>query len=77
MEIAMSYIDAIYRHGVFEPLQPVTYREEQRVRLCIATASEDTPQNWLNQLNNLHAGIIQRQGHLPDSASDIAMDRQR
>ena len=31
----MSRIQAIYRHGVFEPLQAVNLREDQRVELDI------------------------------------------
>ncbi|HZZ44436.1 MAG TPA: antitoxin AF2212-like protein [Tepidisphaeraceae bacterium] len=31
----MSHIEAIYRHGVFEPLNPVNLQEDQRVQLSI------------------------------------------
>jgi len=29
-ESAMSYVEAVYRHGVFEPLGPVKLHEDQR-----------------------------------------------
>lgn len=73
----MNSIDAIYRHGVFEPLQPVNLREDQRVRLNIEAAERPTPAAWLEQILSVQAEIVARQGILPDSASDIAADRAR
>ena len=73
----MIHIDAVYRHGVFEPLEPVDLREDQRVRLSIEPAEESDPRSWLEEVRALQARIIRRQGHLPDSASDIAADRTR
>lgn len=73
----MSQIEAIYRRGVFEPLEPVNLREEQRVQLSFAPANGQTPQDWLHQVKAVQAAIIERQGVLPDSASQIAADRTR
>lgn len=73
----MSQVDAIYRHGVFEPLQPVNLEEEQRVRLSIEPAEKDTWPVWLERVQKRQAEILQRQGYLPDSAIDIAEDRAR
>jgi predicted DNA-binding antitoxin AbrB/MazE fold protein len=73
----MDPIEAVYRHGVFEPLGPVSLREEQRVRLRIEPSGEEAPQRWLNHVRHLQAAVTQRQGHLPDSAPDIAADRLR
>jgi predicted DNA-binding antitoxin AbrB/MazE fold protein len=73
----MSQINAIYRHGVFQPLEPVEFHEEQRVRLSIEAATIQTPQEWLDQLKTLHAAVVARQGLLPDSATEIAADRLR
>jgi predicted DNA-binding antitoxin AbrB/MazE fold protein len=73
----MSRIEAIYRHGVFEPLESVNLCEEQRVQLSFEPANGQTPQAWLNQVQAMQAAIIQRHGVLPDSAAEIAADRMR
>jgi predicted DNA-binding antitoxin AbrB/MazE fold protein len=73
----MSHVEAVYRRGVFEPLEPVHLLEEQRVRLSIEPTAEQTPESWLNQIRTLQAGVVQRHGTLPDSAADIAADRNR
>jgi predicted DNA-binding antitoxin AbrB/MazE fold protein len=73
----MSRIEAIFRHGVFEPLEPVNLREEQRVQLSFEPANGQTPQAWLNQVQAMHVAIVKRHGVLPDSASEIAVDRMR
>jgi predicted DNA-binding antitoxin AbrB/MazE fold protein len=73
----MSPIDAIYRHGVFEPLQPVNLREEQRVRLSIEPSERESPLEWLERLQQRHAAFVAKHGYLPDSTPDIAEDRRR
>ena len=73
----MSRIEAIYHHGVFEPLEPVNLREEQRVQLSFEPANGQTAQGWLNQVQAMQSAIIQRHGVLPDSAAEIAADRMR
>lgn len=73
----MDQIDAIYRHGVLEPLQPLDLPEEQRVRLSIERAREDSQDEWLARVQKRRGEIFRRQGHLPDSAVDIAEDRTR
>jgi predicted DNA-binding antitoxin AbrB/MazE fold protein len=73
----MSRIEAVYRHGVFEPLEPVSLREEQRVKLSIEPANGQTPQAWLDNVRAVQAAIVGRNGVLPDSAFDIAADRMR
>ena len=73
----MSRIEAIYHHGVFEPLEPVNLREDERVQLSFEPANGQTPQAWLNQVQAMQAAIVQRHGVLPDSASEIAADRLR
>lgn len=73
----MSQVDAIYRHGVFEPLQPVDLKEEQRVRLRIEPAEKETWEEWLKRVDELREAIFRRQGFLPDSAPEIAEDRMR
>jgi predicted DNA-binding antitoxin AbrB/MazE fold protein len=73
----MSQVEAIYRHGVFEPLERVDLVEDQRVRLRIELANGNTPQAWLDYVRRLQAAVTQRQGCLPDSSADIAADRMR
>jgi predicted DNA-binding antitoxin AbrB/MazE fold protein len=73
----MSHVEAVYRHGVFQPLGPVHLPDEQRVRLSIEPSVGYTPQSWLGEVQKLQADVIQRQGPLPDSTADIAADRLR
>jgi predicted DNA-binding antitoxin AbrB/MazE fold protein len=73
----MSFIEAVYRHGVFEPLEPVQLKDEQRVRLHIEPAGADTLHDWLERVRTCQAAILERRGPLPDSAPDIAEDRRR
>ncbi len=74
----MSSIEAIYRHGVFEPLEPVNnLEEEQRVRLSIDRTEKEAIETWLQRARELQAAIFKRQGFLPDSTPGIAEDRLR
>ena len=56
----MSQIEAIYRHGVFEPLQPVDLKEEQRVRLSIEPAAKETPEAWLERVKKRREAIFRK-----------------
>jgi predicted DNA-binding antitoxin AbrB/MazE fold protein len=75
----MSQIEAIYRHGVFEPLEPVDLKEEQRVRLSIEPADKAAIEEWLIRVRALQKEILDRRGGepLPDSTPGIAEDRMR
>jgi predicted DNA-binding antitoxin AbrB/MazE fold protein len=73
----MSRVDAVYRHGVFEPLQPVNLREEQRVQLSFDPTGSEAASDWLSRVQAMQVAIVQREGPLPDSAIDIAADRRR
>jgi predicted DNA-binding antitoxin AbrB/MazE fold protein len=73
----MSQIEAIYRHGVFEPIGSVDLPEEQRVTLKIEPLPKETPQEWLERVSKRQAEIFQREGFFPDSTLDIAEDRRR
>jgi predicted DNA-binding antitoxin AbrB/MazE fold protein len=73
----MSTIHAIFRRGVFEPVDRVDLRENQRVRLSIDPAMGSDAGDWLNEVRVLQAGVLDRQPTLPDSAVDIAADRTR
>jgi len=74
----MSRVTAIYRGGIFQPLEPVALAEEQRVQLSFeAEAGDGSLLSWLRQLQDLQSAVILRAGLLPDSTADIAMDRLR
>jgi predicted DNA-binding antitoxin AbrB/MazE fold protein len=73
----MSRIEAIYRRGVFEPLEPVQLGEEQRVQLTFELADHETRLAWLNHVKAIQAAILARQGVLADSSAEIAADRVR
>jgi predicted DNA-binding antitoxin AbrB/MazE fold protein len=73
----MSHIEAIYRNGVFQPLEPVDLPEEQRVQLSVEAKDQQSPLVWLDGVRALQTLLLQRRGPLPDSAVEIASDRQR
>jgi predicted DNA-binding antitoxin AbrB/MazE fold protein len=73
----MTQIEAIFRHGVFEPLEPVQLREEQRVRLNIEPAGDADALKAFERLKAMREKIRQREGIFPDSAPEIAADRMR
>ena len=75
----MSQIEAIYRHGVFEPLQPVDLKEDQRVRLSFEPMEMEAIQAWFKRVDAHREEILKRRGGepLPDSAPEIAEDRMR
>jgi predicted DNA-binding antitoxin AbrB/MazE fold protein len=73
----MSHIEAIYRQGVFQPLDPVDLPEDQRVRLSVEATERESPANWLQRIQALQTSVARRHGCLPDSAPDIAADRLR
>lgn len=61
----MSHVEAIYHHGVFEPLESVNLRDQQRVHLSFEPAKGQPPQAWLNQVQAMQAAIVKRQGFSP------------
>ena len=76
----MSRIEAVFRKGVFEPLQPVELKEEERVLLDISPLNEQfSPAEFLALVTDLQERILKdRNGELlPDSTPDIAADRLR
>ena len=73
----MNPIHAIYRHGVFEPLEPVDLAEEQHVRLSIEPAEKEAIETWLERFKRRHADFVAKHGYLPDSTPEIAEDRLR
>lgn len=73
----MSHIQAIYRRGVFEPLEPVDLREEQRVQLSVGIVGSGDLQAWLVAAGKLRSEVMSQSGVLPDSSVEIAEDRRR
>ena len=73
----MNQVDAIYRHGIFQPLTPVALPEDQRMRLNIEPLPTPSLQQWIERAEALQASIVERHGVLPDSTPDIAVDRLR
>jgi predicted DNA-binding antitoxin AbrB/MazE fold protein len=74
----MRPIEAIFRNGVFELLQPVDLPEGERVRLSVQLLPKETPEEWLERVKKRQAEILERHGgFLPDSTAEIAEDRMR
>ena len=75
----MSQIEAIFRHGVFEPLEPVNLKEEQRVRLRIEPTEKEAIEAWFKRVDAHREEILKSRGGepLPDSTPEIAEDRMR
>ena len=73
----MTQVDAIYQGGVFKPLQTVELPENRRVRLSIQPVEADDVQAWLLEVRQFQQRLIAERGYFPDSALDIAEDRQR
>ncbi|MBI2803849.1 MAG: antitoxin family protein [Planctomycetes bacterium] len=75
----MSQIEAIYRNGVFEPLEPVDLKDEQRVRLSIEVADKGAIEAWFKCAAALREEILERRRGepVPDSTLGIAEDRMR
>ena len=73
----MSQVDAVFRKGVFEPLDRVDLRENERVRLVFQPVVGADLAAWLRSVEPLHRQILHRSGPLPDSSVDIAADRTR
>ncbi|HWB53201.1 MAG TPA: antitoxin family protein [Tepidisphaeraceae bacterium] len=73
----MSHIEAIYRQGVFKPLEPVYLQEDQHVRLSVEPTELESSRDWLHRVRLLQDSVARRHGHLPDSAPEISQDRLR
>ena len=73
----MSIIEAVYRNGVFEPLEPVNLREEVRVQVHVDSNQKEAMEEWIKKANALKEEFVRKHGYLPDSTPDIAEDRLR
>ena len=73
----MTRIEAIYQDGVFKPLSPTGFAENQYVCLNVEPVGEKNAQNWFSELEECHREIVSTQGFFPDSTPEIAADRTR
>ena len=73
----MSEVEAIFQHGVFKPLAPVALPENQRVRLSVEPVAPAAATVWLEEVRQLHGGILGDRKCFPDSAPELAADRAR
>jgi len=73
----MTAINAIFRHGVFQPLEPVDLKENQEVRISVEPTAKPDARQWLQQVDKLRNELREKYGIFPDSTSDIAEDRLR
>lgn len=69
-------IQAIFQSGVFKPLNEVSVKENQRVRLEILPDNAEIAP-WLARVQIVQNQIKARAGEMPDSSPLIAEDRQR
>jgi predicted DNA-binding antitoxin AbrB/MazE fold protein len=73
----MTQVIAIYRNGIFQPLDPVKLTDDERVRLTIEPAPIHSHETWLATVRELQAKVIARAGPLANSTPEIAADRLR
>ena len=73
----MTRVDAIYQGGVFRPLEPVCFEENQRVALSVEPIQKEDALAWIEDVSRFREQVAARCGVLPDSALDIAADRAR
>lgn len=72
----MMHVQAVYQNGVFKPLSPLTISENQIVELSIHPPREMTP-DWVAHLREVREQLGRGKPLFPDSALEIAQDRQR
>jgi len=74
----MVRVNAIYQNGVFKPLEPVDFKENQQSgRLTLELIQNEDALAWIKQASQFREEMAARHGILPDSAIDIAEDRKR
>lgn len=73
----MSTVEAIYTGGVFQPLDDVALKSNQRVRLSFTLSYPPDVASWLTRIGALQNRLIKSHGVLPDSTLDIAVERAR
>ncbi len=73
----MSTVEAIYVGGVFQPLDDVALKSNQRVRLFFSPSYPKDVASWLTRISTFQKRLIKSHGVLPDSTLDIAAERAR
>ena len=73
----MYRTEAVYQHGVFRPLEPISLEENQRVILNVESAEAEDALAWLERVSESRRQFAAQHGILPDSTLDIAADRMR
>jgi predicted DNA-binding antitoxin AbrB/MazE fold protein len=69
----MTTIDAVYTNGRFEPLTPVNLTEQERMTLSVRRDRDVAAAlKWFEECEIATRGMTIQ----PDSAADIAKDRQ-
>ena len=62
----MTQVEAIFRHGKFEPVEPVPFTEESRVVLKIKSADKSTSAEealaWMRRVRKIREQIKAREG---------------
>ena len=72
--------DAVYQGGVFKPVTPVPFKENERVSLeieSVALQEAERWRDWLEKTERLREDLKAQYGTLPDSTLGIAEDRMR
>lgn len=65
-------LKAIYKNGVFRPLEHPTIPEGQEVQLVVETASEESPEDLLKLAAQVYQGLSDKQ---IDEVEQIALNR--
>ena len=73
----MTRVDAIYQDGVFRPLEPVCFVENQRVAISVEPVRKEDALAWIERVSESRRHFAAEHGILPDSTLDIAADRAR
>lgn len=73
----MNTVEAIYVGGVFQPLDNVALKSNQRVRLSYSPTYPKDIASWLTRIGAFQRQLIKSHGTLPDSTLDIAAERAR
>jgi predicted DNA-binding antitoxin AbrB/MazE fold protein len=65
-------LEAIYRNGVFTPLQPLSLSEEQRVTIILQLPTQEKPEETLAAWRQVYAGFSEES---VAEIEGIALDR--
>jgi predicted DNA-binding antitoxin AbrB/MazE fold protein len=63
----MTQIEAMYRNGVFKPLEEVSLSENQRGWLSVQPIEAGDARDWLTRVQQRQQRIVAERGYFPDS----------